>query len=268
VEIPFQEVKRVDLEAWLELQAGPIFRSRKMNNTEQTIRKGDWSQTDRYLTLIHGKLDGLINIRSLPSKEQIFSDNGTDIKHFIDTHIEENIYCVVASRKDHDGSKRGCCELSSLWADVDFKDFSGGVDDAFALLKNFSLSPSFVVLTGHGLHPYWLLREPISASLEIECYLKGIRNKLGADPAAAEIARLMRVPGTYNHKNKDAVVLVELYELNDYRYVLSDFERWKIDAQPQRNNRKVEFTESTIDVDIKKFGLRTKIMNLIKGEWR
>ena len=240
-----------------------------MNNTEQTItREPDWSQVDTYLTLIHGKLDGLIYILAVPSAEQIFSDNDVDIKHFIAAHINENIYSGVASRKDYDGSKRGCLQISCLWEDIDFKDFPGELDDAFALLKKFPLKPSMIVLSGHGLHVYWLLREPVAASLEIECYLKGIRNELGADPAATQIAQLMRVPGTFNHKNKDAVVLVELVESNDKRYVLSDFDRWKIDGQHQRNNRKVNFTDSIVDVDIYNFGLSTKIINLIKGDWR
>jgi len=240
-----------------------------MNNTEQTItREPDWSQVDTYLTLIHGKLDGLIYILAVPSAEQIFSDNDVDIKHFIAAHINENIYSGVASRKDYDGSKRGCLQISCLWQDIDFKDFPGELDDAFALLKKFPLKPSMIVLSGHGLHVYWLLREPVAASLEIECYLKGIRNELGADPAATQIAQLMRVPETFNHKNKNEVVLVELVESNDKRYVLSDFDRWKIDGQHHRSNRKVNFTDSIVDVDIYNFGLSTKIITLIKGDWR
>lgn len=240
-----------------------------MNNTDQTIIiEPDWNQIETYLTLIHGRLDGLINIRALPSKEQIFSNNRAEINNFIAAHIKENIYCGVASRKNRDGSKAGCFQISSLWEDIDFKDLPGGLDDAIALLKKFPLMPSMVILTGNGLHLYWLLREPISATLEIECYLKGIGKELCADPAATEIARIMRVPGTFNHKNKNAVVLAELMLVNENRYVLSDFERWKIDAQYQRSNRKVNFTESGIDVDIYKFVLSTKIINLIKGEWR
>jgi membrane protease subunit (stomatin/prohibitin family) len=125
-----------------------------------------------------------------------------------------------------------------------------------------------VVWTGHGLHLYWLFHEPVPASLEIECYLKGIAKELCADPAAAEIAHVMRIPGTLNYKIEDNVVAAEFIEVKDRRYTICDFEPWKIANEHQNTNTKVEFTESIVDVDIYKFALTTKIINLIKGEWR
>src|SRR5262249_31241263 len=141
-------------------------------------------------------------------------------------------------------------------------------EDAIALIEKFPLKPSLVVWSGHGLHPYWLFHEPVPASLEIECYLKGITKELCGDPAAAEIAHVMRIPGTYNYKNKDKVVAAEIMEVNNLRYMISDFERWKITTRHQRSNTKVEFTDSTVDVDIHKFLLSTKIIDLINGEWQ
>jgi hypothetical protein len=246
-----------------------------MNNTEQTIiREPDFNQIETFSGLVHGKLGGLIDVRAFSSDgrfqraQQIFAEDINESKEFIRANIDKNICCGIASRIGEDGSKKGCGEIPGLWVDIDFKDLPNGDEDAIALIEKFPLKPSLVVWSGHGLHLYWLFHDPVPASLEIECYLKGIAKELCADPAAAEISHVMRIPGTYNYKNKDNVVAAKIMEVNDLRYTISDFEQWKIATQHQHSNTKVEFTESTIDVDIYKFGVSTKIINLIKGEWR
>jgi hypothetical protein len=149
------------------------FRSRKMNNIEQTIiREPDWSQIENFLTLIHGKLGGLIDVRAFPKAREIFSKDIAEIKEFISANIDQNICCGIASRRGPDGSKKGCGEIPGLWVDIDFKDLPNGHEDALALIEKFPLKPSLVVWSGHGLHLYWLFHEPIPASLEIEYYLK------------------------------------------------------------------------------------------------
>ena len=207
-------------------------------------------------------------IPSFPELKQIFSKDIAEIKEFIQANIDQNISSGIASRKGMDGSKKGCGEICCLWVDIDFKDFPNGHEDALALIRQFPLQASIVVLSGHGLHLYWLFNQPVPASLEIECYLKGIAKELCADPAAAEISHLMRLPGTLNRKYEDNVVAAELIQVTDRRYSISDFEQWKIVTHHQHGNTKVEFTESTVDVDIRKFGLSTKIIDLINGEWQ
>src|SRR5262245_11863466 len=240
-----------------------------MDNTKQSItRRPNLNQIETFLTLIHGQSDGLIELRALPGGSRIFSKDINEIKEFIDTNIDRNIFCGIASRKDKDGSKKGCFEIGGFWADIDFKDLPNGDETAIELMEKFPPYPSLVVLTGHGLHLYWLLQQPVPASLEMECYLKGIGKELSADPAAAEIAHVMRIPGTFNYKFPDNVVAAELFQVNDNRYTINDFERWKIAIDHQHRITEVEFGKSAIDVDIYRFGLSLKIMDLIEGAWR
>ncbi len=97
---------------------------------------------------IFGQAKGLIEIRCLPSRDQLFSRNKLEIEKFIQNHIGENVYFGVSTRKDKDGSKAGVLEVPALWADIDWKDLPGGVADANERIKAFPLKPSIAVLDG------------------------------------------------------------------------------------------------------------------------
>src|SRR5262249_21331143 len=126
--------------------------------------------------------------------------------------------------------------------------------------------PSITVSSGHGYHLYWLLREPVPASIETDGYLKGIAKALGADRAAAELARVLRIPGTFNYKGSENVVPVVISDITDVRYSLTDFDPWKIEVR-QTGKRHINFTNSCSNVDIQKFNLSNKIMELITEGW-
>src|SRR5215813_13243651 len=123
-----------------------------MNNTEQTtIREPDLNQIETFLTLIHGKSEGLIDVRAFSNDvrflraKQIFSKDISEIKEFISANIDQNICGGIASRRGTDGSKKGCYEICCLWADIDFKDLPNGDEDALALIEKFPHKPSVVV---------------------------------------------------------------------------------------------------------------------------
>lgn len=61
----------------------------------------------------------------------------------------------------------------------------------------------------------------------IKPYLQGIATYLGADPACAELARVMRLPGTINHKDPNNLKNVNILTLDPERqYNLSDFDQF------------------------------------------
>ena len=119
------------------------------------------------------------------------------------------------------GKAENACALVALWADVDL---ACGVHNGQSknppdiatvktLLKDM-LNPSIAVHSGGGLHIYWLIQEPIeitdtesrkkAASL-IESWQQSIRTVFSAQgytlDSTADLARLLRVPGTFNYKN-------------------------------------------------------------------
>jgi hypothetical protein len=82
-----------------------------------------------------------------------------------------------------------------LWADCDGP-------DAVRALERFERQPAIVIASGSGsnCHAYWPLREPL-ARAELERANRRLAYALGADPASADAARILRVPGTSSHKH-------------------------------------------------------------------
>lgn len=149
---------------------------------------------------------GVINLRALPSKRQAFVRVGDldAVERFIATNPDQNLYCGVAVRKNSgDGSLANCSELHVLFVDLDFKDTPEA--EPRAKLGRFPLPPSIVVNSGGGLHCYWILREPFDLQdsedrKRAKNLLRRLALALGGDMNAAEPARILRIPGTLNHK--------------------------------------------------------------------
>lgn len=107
-------------------------------------------------------------------------------------------------RADYEGNGRGT-ELDStlltcLWADLD-KDAS---TEARHRLMNTEPFPSVVVFSGGGYHCYWKLIEPVvidaSTAPMLKRTLKGIARSLRSDEQVANLAFMLRLPGTMNTK--------------------------------------------------------------------
>jgi hypothetical protein len=95
--------------------------------------------------------------------------------------------------------------------------------------------PSKVVNSGHGLHAYWLLNEPLAATAETinraEELLRAVCTAVGGDPAVCEVARLMRLPGSYNTKDGGRLPVSVVVD-RPLRYELSDLADWLADQRP------------------------------------
>lgn len=219
-----------------------------------------------FLKRIFGKAKGDIEIRCLPSRHRLFTRDLEKIRAFIKSHIAEDVFFGVATRKGRNGSKAGTSELRVLWADLDWKDLTGGKAEADKRISEFSLKPSIIVSSGHGYHLYWILKKPLKADLKIEGYLKGIASALGADSGATDIARILRVPGTFNRKNGGEILVTRSND-NGKRYELKDFEQWKIEI-PKAAKHLVTFTDTPQEVDVQKFKLSPHIKELILKGWQ
>jgi hypothetical protein len=110
-------------------------------------------------------------------------------------------------------TKANALGASCLWLDLDCGEGKAYPDKETALraLRAFCKStglpkPSFIVDSGNGLHIYWQFGELIEkeAWRALATRLKALANAEGlkADPArTADIASVLRVPGTYNWKD-------------------------------------------------------------------
>ena len=175
--------------------------------------------------------------------------------HDLDAAIEVARRRRPRARK---GTVRGCREsvttLPAIWADIDIAGatHSSGTlpphrKAALKLLEAVPAAPSIVVWTGGGFHVYWLLREPwvletAAERADAERLVRRVQWALQKEARVhgwqidhtADLGRLLRLPGTLNHKAmKPLPVTIEHFplvavpgpgETADWRYDPSDFD--------------------------------------------
>lgn len=134
--------------------------------------------------------------------------------------------------------------LTCLWCDIDIaceqahksKTLPPDLESAINLLPT-ELYPSIIVFSGYGIHAYWLLREEweldtpeeLRQAQEMLQRLQGtIRSRAAAQgwhvDSIADPTRVLRVPCTWNYKNKQQPVAGYIMSMSDTRYNISDFE--------------------------------------------
>lgn len=125
----------------------------------------------------------------------------------------KNLYFGVhATGKKKNAHERATLEdvaaINCLFAEYDAKDFDSK-DAARAYMLARPLAPSVIVDSGGGYHAYWLLAEPFA--LDDKTQRERARTAqanwvafVGGDPGAKDLARVLRVPGTLNQKEKYA----------------------------------------------------------------
>jgi P4 family phage/plasmid primase-like protien len=141
------------------------------------------------------------------------------------------------------GAEPGVSALPGLWADVDIAGAAHKAEalppteqDARSLIEAVGLEPSLVVQSGFGLQPYWLFREPYriesdderqrlkSLSTRFQLNLRLRANARGwTMDSTADLCRVLRVPGTFNHK-VDGDTRMVTAEYAGCAYNLGDFE--------------------------------------------
>lgn len=150
-----------------------------------------------------------------------------------------DIFFGVLPRLSRHGGGDAVPEFTDvLWADFDGKAFDAthGLERKFAAfnaLRSIAPEPQVVVDTGGGYHGYWLLRDdvPFDAAREV---MRGFTIVAGADKTYDK-SRILRVPGTLNHKyDPPAQVRILRFDLVARRHRIADFVGYADAAQPPR----------------------------------
>ena len=155
-------------------------------------------------------------------------------KHF--ESRRSHTYYGLSPRERREGKKDAVKWLLSLWVDLDAKNFPNGKEDAWEALRRFDLTPSAIIDSGHGLQALWFLKEPVAIQEmgEIEGVLSGLAKVLNGDPAVCEIARVFRLPESFNVKDPENPIPVKVkYFSPRLRYTLSDFEKFRVPVSPR-----------------------------------
>ena len=156
-------------------------------------------------------------------------------------------------------SEKKICSMSFIHEEYDVKgpahkeqNLPETLEELLSFLHSLECPPSIIVHSGNGVHTYWLLQEYITVTdenrewikrivkgYEKHTHLLGMERGWKFDPVA-DLARVLRIPGTLNHKSeppKQAVVI----EASLTRYPLSAFEKYA-DTQIEYSGSKIPFT--------------------------
>jgi RecA-family ATPase len=175
-------------------------------------------------TLFHG-VEGDIFLCSLPNKPggkpgevSLRSRVPADIKSFIERWDQPGrglYFCIGTIRPGAKPSKRGSYRTKqNIWRvpalpiDIDWcrePPYGNPQAIAIGMLERAAVPPQLTVLSGRGLHAYWLLEQPLEPErfAAAESMLRRLIQRFGSDPAVSDVSRLMRLPGTTNSKYGD-----------------------------------------------------------------
>ena len=133
--------------------------------------------------------------------------------------------------------KETIAALNTIYDEFDTKDGA-----TLAIVESLEPAPSVVVASGGGWHCYWLLVDPwdITAPTErqraIELQREWVEHHIeqGADKGAKDIARILRVPGTVNHKPERNGAIVEFVRCDMSRlYTPEELAAWLPPREPK-----------------------------------
>ena len=159
-----------------------------------------------------------------------------------------DVYAAVGLQRERPantsrGAEPGVSALPGFWADIDIAGAAHKADalppteqDARCLIDAAGFEPSVIVRSGFGLQPYWLFREPwqiesdeerrrlksLSTRFQLNLRLRANARGWTMD-STADLCRVLRVPGTFNHK-VDGDIRMVTAEYADRAYNPDDFE--------------------------------------------
>jgi hypothetical protein len=185
-------------------------------------------------------------------------DYDTLVEHATKRATDRDVWFGVATRKAQllrgRGGRNDCAAIPGLWLDLDVAGpahktthtLPPTFDAAHELLASFPLPPTTIVHSGHGLQPYWLLAEPIPVDKATDILKRWGHTwsqRAGEHgwhlDSVFDVARILRLPGTYNHKVGE-VHPVEVLEADwSLRYGVDDLDQFLVDppARPPRPER-------------------------------
>jgi hypothetical protein len=134
-----------------------------------------------------------------------------------------NAYFALASFTDpkEGRTSKNAKQFKSFFIDIDcgtgkpYADQAEGMTALKKFIKEAKLPKPTVVNSGRGVHAYWVLAEPmdrdewkpLAEGLKLLCE----RHNLYADPSVtADSARILRIPGTFNYKDLENPLAVEV----------------------------------------------------------
>lgn len=140
-------------------------------------------------------------------------------------------FCVSTLKNNTRRVKDNVINAVMLHSDTDLKDIDVPIDEAVSAILGMAFPPTVLVLSGRGIHSYWLFTEPTSDFDRVEQALKRLAHVVAGDMAVTHRVALMRMPGSHNTKN-DTWTEVKIVHNSGTRYELHDLEEWLRTEKP------------------------------------
>lgn len=222
------------------------------------------NQTHQFLDLLFGGKDpaSFILIWTLPEKRSAWFQGVEEAAAYVGRLPQGTAVYVGCGLSPQSLGPTARCKaediaaIPGLWLDLDFADDGahqkGNLPPtpkaALGLLEALEQRPTVVVNSGHGFHAWWLFKEPWTLETPQERQeaaalarrLQGVvRTAAEAQgwtvDATADLARVLRVPGTMNTKDPAAPRPCEFHSLaEDRRFNPMDFEDLPADVAPAK----------------------------------
>jgi len=181
-----------------------------------------------------------------PPISATFSPSTTDaLKSWIETQSQagRDIYfrCAFANKCtgiDESMQDEDVTAVNLLWCDIDLKG-KNKLEKTSVLShvkkKLGALQPSCINDSGNGFHLFWQLGTTIKigqgfALNDLSMRLYGLAKRLGGDTKCRNPSRLLRLPGTWNVKDKSKPLLCHTIETTDAKYSITDFDNYRDDS--------------------------------------
>lgn len=169
---------------------------------------------DHFLKYWFRGCEGLAELR-------YFTNEGPRQEFFALTHLDNmarravalsskgaECYFGVCTRLERKGRKESVAQIPGFFADLDFDRFEAEGIEALERLDAFHPPVTHAIHSGGGMHVYWKLSSPLLPELRTQAMLRAITREIGADPAATDVNRVLRVPGTWSWKRDAPVKLL------------------------------------------------------------
>ncbi|MFO7970983.1 MAG: phage/plasmid primase, P4 family [Desulfobacterales bacterium] len=223
---------------------------------------------------------GVIEIRSIPPnymKAPLQSSFHNTIEDAMQISFQSrnagyNVYFGVNPRDGNGGGKGNIKNCVAHHVDIDYgksghKKGPGYLtyEEALSAIDSFPIAPTLIVHSGGGFHLYYVLDKPaeITDISEIEAINKGLAEHLGGDPGTQDITRILRVPGTYNFKQKDNARPVELIKSDGPVYSSEELELYKTTATKSATKPKIPEKPKKLHGDTTKHAGMSQFLDLL-----
>lgn len=193
--------------------------------------------------------DDLVELRLLPSGRQQYTTSGKVANLLADLRAangnQQNVYIGANPRKGRGGKDKDVAVARSVFVDVEQITPTAALDR----VKGAGLPvPTITLNSGHGVHCYWRLADPMADLAMWTLHQKGLAARLQGDSKVCNPSRVMRLPGFVNHKPPAAeCVLIDADPQRRYR-----LEELTVQQREQRQpseQRTTETTEAIASVD-------------------